>query len=61
LHILLLTHGLHIDATTVDEETKKGFEEIQSKNPVTSATSRAQEMKDFDMAGWLAGKASGSN
>jgi len=45
----------------VDEETKKEFEEIQSKNPVTSATSRAQEMKDFDMAGWLAGKASGSS
>jgi len=61
LHILPLIHGLYIDTTIVDEETKKEFEEIQSKNPVTSATSRAQEMKDFDMAGWLAGKASGSS
>jgi hypothetical protein len=41
----------------VDEESKKELEEIQAKgNSVTSATESVEAMKNFDMAGWLAGK-----
>jgi len=31
----------------VDEDTKKEFEEIQSKSPLSSATGPASQSKDF--------------
>jgi len=46
--------------TIVDEESKKELEEMQAKNPVTQATNSADAIKNFDMAGWLAGKTSGT-
>jgi len=58
IHIQTHIYDYCTDTITVDEETKKEFEEIQSKNPVTAATSRASDMQNFDMAGWLAGKTS---
>jgi len=41
--------------STVDEETKKEFEELQASGPL-GAQDKAAALQNFDMAGWLAGK-----
>jgi ER membrane protein complex subunit 7 len=44
---------------TVDDETKAEFEEMQKSNPMGGNPAAA--MQNFDIAGWMAGKASGAD
>jgi ER membrane protein complex subunit 7 len=43
----------------VDPEMKAEFEEMQRKGPLTGQQSPANQLQNFDMAGWLAGRTSG--
>lgn len=47
------------DFGTVDEETKKEFEEAQKSNPLAGGDAAAA-LQNFDLAGWMAGKTTGS-
>lgn len=42
--------------TTVDAETKAEFEEISSKSPLTGGNGAANQIQNFDLASWMAGK-----
>lgn len=41
---------------TVDDETRAEFEEMQKKSPLATATNPAQQLQNFDLASFLAGK-----
>jgi hypothetical protein len=40
----------------VDPETKAEFEEMSSKSPLTGANGPANQLQNFDLASWMAGK-----
>jgi len=39
---------------------KQEFEEMQKKGPLTGSGGAANQLQNFDMASWLAGKGSGA-
>jgi hypothetical protein len=44
------------DNYIVDPETKAEFEEMQKKSPIAAGTNPAQQLQNFDLASWMAGK-----
>lgn len=50
------------DFITVDDETKAEFEEMQKKGVLGSgSTQTAQQIQNFDLASWMAGKTDTGN
>lgn len=45
----------------VDPEMKKEFEEQQKKSILSGGASTANPLQNFDMAGWMAAKTSGTS
>ena len=45
----------------MDPETKAEFEEMQRNGPVMGSEGAANQIQNFDLAGWMAGKASGTS
>lgn len=46
--------------TTVDEETKKEFDEMSAKSPISGNSGAASSIQNFDLAGFLAGSSGGA-
>lgn len=46
----------------MDEETRKEYEELQSKSPLSAGISSdaAKTFQNFDLASWMAGKSTAS-
>ena len=45
----------------MDPEFKEEFAEMQKKGPLTGSGGAANQLQNFDMASWLAGKSSDSS
>ncbi|TKX27484.1 hypothetical protein C1H76_0321 [Elsinoe australis] len=54
-----LVFGMPYLMDNMDEETKKEFEEAQKSNPLAGGDAAAA-LQNFDLAGWMAGKTTGS-
>ncbi|KAK5136486.1 hypothetical protein LTR08_003131 [Meristemomyces frigidus] len=48
--------GMPYVMENMDPETKAEFEEMQSKSPITGSGGAANQIQNFDLAGWMAGK-----
>ncbi|KAK4580537.1 hypothetical protein LTR86_000740 [Recurvomyces mirabilis] len=48
--------GLPYIMDNMDPDTKQEFEEMQKKSPLTGSQGAANQMQNFDIASWLAGK-----
>ena len=55
-----IADAMHLHSI-VDPEMKKEFEEHQKKSVVGGGASAANPLQNFDMAGWMAAKTSGSS
>ena len=40
----------------MDPEAKAEFEEMQKKSPLMGSQGAANQLQNFDLAGWMAGK-----
>lgn len=44
----------------MDAETKAELDEMQKKGAITGQNGAATQIQNFDLAGWMAGKSSGT-
>ncbi|KAF2878185.1 hypothetical protein BDV95DRAFT_478493 [Massariosphaeria phaeospora] len=56
LFSMVLIFGMPYLMENMDPETKAEFEEMQKKSPLSSGTNPAQQLQNFDLASWMAGK-----
>ncbi|KAF2733994.1 hypothetical protein EJ04DRAFT_552940 [Polyplosphaeria fusca] len=57
LFSMVLIFGMPYLMDNMDPETKAEFEEMQKKSPLSSgAANPAQQLQNFDLASWMAGK-----
>ncbi|KAF2718551.1 hypothetical protein K431DRAFT_287570 [Polychaeton citri CBS 116435] len=61
LFSMVMVFGLPYLMENMDPETRKEFEEMQSKSPISGNQGAATAMQNFDLASWMAGKASGAD
>ncbi|KAF2478906.1 hypothetical protein BDY17DRAFT_306021 [Neohortaea acidophila] len=61
LGAVVMIFGMPYMMDNMDEETKKEFQELQRKQPLTGEEGAATQLQNFDLAGWMAGKSSGSS
>ncbi|KAK1057235.1 hypothetical protein LTR33_013692 [Friedmanniomyces endolithicus] len=50
--------GPFYGSSNVDPEMKEEFDDMQKKGPLSGSSGAAAQLRNFDIAGWLAGKGS---